>query len=47
MGGNKSLSAEEQKLFRLYGKLPSKKDILKNKLKARRFPSPPLPFTRL
>jgi hypothetical protein len=27
------LSEEEQKLFRLYGKLPSKKDILQNKLK--------------
>jgi hypothetical protein len=33
-----SLTAEEQKLFRLYGKLPSKKDILKNKLKV---PYPP------
>jgi hypothetical protein len=32
-----SLSAEEQKLFRLYGKLPSKKDILKNKLKERKY----------
>ncbi|KAF8545077.1 camp-regulated phosphoprotein/endosulfine conserved region-domain-containing protein, partial [Trichophaea hybrida] len=32
-----SLNAEEQKLFRLYGKLPSKKDILKNKLKERKY----------
>lgn len=29
----KAMTEEEQKLFRLYGKLPSKKDILKNKLK--------------
>ncbi|KAI9664452.1 MAG: hypothetical protein M1821_005898 [Bathelium mastoideum] len=28
-----SMSEEEQKLFRLYGKLPSKKDLLQNKLK--------------
>lgn len=32
-----SLSEEEQKLFRLYGKLPSKKDILSNKLKERKY----------
>jgi hypothetical protein len=29
----KSLSADEQRLFRLYGKLPNKKDLLQNKLK--------------
>lgn len=28
-----SLNEEEQKLFRLYGKLPNKKDLLQNKLK--------------
>lgn len=27
-----SLNEEEQKLFRLYGKLPNKKDILQKKL---------------
>ena len=27
------LSADEQRLFRLYGKLPNKKDLLQNKLK--------------
>jgi len=32
-----SLTEEEQKLFRLYGKLPSKKDILSNKLKERKY----------
>ncbi|RPB13684.1 Endosulfine-domain-containing protein [Morchella conica CCBAS932] len=32
-----SLTEEEQRLFRLYGKLPSKKDILKNKLKERKY----------
>ena len=32
------MSAEEAKLFRLYGKLPNKKDLLQNKLKVR--PSP-------
>ncbi|TGZ82880.1 ORC2-domain-containing protein [Ascodesmis nigricans] len=31
------MTEEEQKLFRLYGKLPSKKDILKNKLKERKY----------
>jgi len=30
-----SLSEEEQKLFRLYGKLPNRKDIVGNKLKVR------------
>lgn len=30
-----SLSADEQRLFRLYGKLPNKKDLLQNKLKVR------------
>ncbi|KAL8861244.1 MAG: hypothetical protein Q9178_002460 [Gyalolechia marmorata] len=30
----KSLNEEEQKLFRLYGKLPNKKDLLQNKLKS-------------
>ena len=29
------MSAEEAKLFRLYGKLPNKKDLLQNKLKVR------------
>lgn len=28
-----SLSEEEQKLFRLYGKLPTRKDLVGNKLK--------------
>ena len=45
---SQSLSEEEQRLFRLYGKLPSKKDILKNKLKV--FlppPTAPLHFTNL
>ncbi|WPG98574.1 Hypothetical protein R9X50_00136600 [Acrodontium crateriforme] len=32
-----SLSEEEQKLFRLYGKLPNKKDLLQNKLKERKY----------
>ena len=31
------LSEEEQKLFRLYGKLPNKKDLLQNKLKERKY----------
>jgi hypothetical protein len=31
-----SLSPDEQRLFRLYGKLPNKKDLLQNKLKVRR-----------
>ena len=30
-----SLSEEEQKMFRLYGKLPNRKDLLTNKLKVR------------
>lgn len=28
-----SLSSDEQRLFRMYGKLPNKKDLLQNKLK--------------
>lgn len=32
-----SLSAEEQRLFRLYGKLPNRKDLLQNKLKERKY----------
>ncbi|WFC99195.1 hypothetical protein MYAM1_001939 [Malassezia yamatoensis] len=32
-----SLTEEEQKLFRLYGKLPTKKDLLANKLKERKY----------
>ncbi|KAK3074729.1 hypothetical protein LTR53_002604 [Teratosphaeriaceae sp. CCFEE 6253] len=31
------LNEEEQKLFRLYGKLPNKKDLLQNKLKERKY----------
>jgi len=31
------MSAEEQKVFRLYGKLPTKKDLLQNKLKERKY----------
>jgi hypothetical protein len=30
------MSPDEAKLFRLYGKLPNKKDLLQNKLKVRR-----------
>jgi len=30
---SQSFNEEEQKLFRLYGKLPNKKDLLQNKLK--------------
>ncbi|KAL8889725.1 MAG: hypothetical protein Q9215_003022 [Flavoplaca cf. flavocitrina] len=33
----KSMNEEEQKLFRLYGKLPNKKDLLQNKLKERKY----------
>lgn len=33
----KTLSADEQRLFRLYGKLPNKKDLLQNKLKERKY----------
>jgi hypothetical protein len=29
------MSEQEAKLFRLYGKLPNKKDLLQNKLKVR------------
>ncbi|MCJ1403160.1 hypothetical protein MMC11_006383 [Xylographa trunciseda] len=32
-----SLNAEEQKLFRLYGKLPNRNDLLQNKLKERKY----------
>lgn len=32
------LSADEARLFRLYGKLPNKKDLLQNKLKVSEFP---------
>lgn len=32
-----SLSEEEQKVFRMYGKLPNKKDLLQNKLKERKY----------
>jgi hypothetical protein len=32
-----TLTEEEQKLFRLYGKLPNKKDLLQNKLKERKY----------
>lgn len=32
-----SLSEEEQKLFRLYGKLPNKKDLLGKKLQERKY----------
>jgi len=31
------MTAEEAKLFRLYGKLPNKKDLLQNKLKERKY----------
>ncbi|RMD39881.1 hypothetical protein DV735_g5246, partial [Chaetothyriales sp. CBS 134920] len=31
------LSPEEQNLFRLYGKVPNKKDLLQNKLKERKY----------
>ena len=32
-----SLSEEEQNLFRLYGKLPNRKDLLANRLKERKY----------
>ncbi|EDP43154.1 hypothetical protein MGL_2750 [Malassezia globosa CBS 7966] len=32
-----SLTEEEQKLFRLYGKLPNRKDLVANKLKERKY----------
>lgn len=32
-----SLSPEEQRLLRLYGKMPNKKDVLQNKLKERKY----------
>jgi len=31
------LTADEQRLFRLYGKLPNTKDLLQNKLKERKY----------
>jgi len=31
------LSPDEQRLFRLYGKVPNKKDLLQNKLKERKY----------
>jgi len=31
------LSPDEQRLFKLYGKLPNKKDLLQNKLKERKY----------
>ncbi|KAI2485308.1 Endosulphine family protein [Pyrenophora tritici-repentis] len=31
------MSEQEAKLFRLYGKLPNKKDLLQNKLKERKY----------
>ncbi|KAI9727148.1 MAG: hypothetical protein M1828_007349 [Chrysothrix sp. TS-e1954] len=42
-----SLTPEEQKLFRLYGKLPNKKDLLQNKLKVTPLPSPSPPLPAL
>jgi hypothetical protein len=36
------MSADEARLFRLYGKLPNKKDLLQNKLKVRLEPHPNL-----
>lgn len=35
--GFQSLSEEEQKLFRLYGKLPNKKDLFSKKLQERKY----------
>ncbi|EEH16534.1 hypothetical protein PABG_06621 [Paracoccidioides brasiliensis Pb03] len=32
-----ALSPDEQRLFRLYGKMPTKKDLLQNKLKERKY----------
>ena len=40
LGHMESLNEEEQKVFRLYGKLPNKKDLLQNKLKVRLPPHP-------
>ncbi|KAJ5995812.1 cAMP-regulated phosphoprotein family protein Igo1 [Penicillium waksmanii] len=31
------MSEDEQRLFRLYGKMPNKKDLLQNKLKERKY----------
>ncbi|KAL1957885.1 hypothetical protein VTO42DRAFT_5450 [Malbranchea cinnamomea] len=33
----KSLSPDEQRLLRMYGKIPNKKDLLQNKLKERKY----------
>lgn len=41
------MSEEEQKLFRLYGKLPNKKDLLQNKLKVSIPKWPPFLVPRL
>ncbi|CAI7588059.1 unnamed protein product [Penicillium pancosmium] len=32
-----AMSSDEQRLFRLYGKMPNKKDLLQNKLKERKY----------
>jgi len=37
MDGERQLNEEEQKLLKLYGRLPSKKKILGNKLQDRKF----------
>ena len=34
---SQALSEEEQKLFRLYGKLPNKKDLFSKKLQERKY----------
>ena len=39
--GEQQMSEQEAKLFRLYGKLPNKKDLLQNKLKVCRVARPP------
>jgi hypothetical protein len=42
-----AMSPDEQRLFRMYGKLPDKKNLLQNKLKVYTpLTSQPLPFTR-
>ena len=38
------MTADEQRLFRLYGKLPNRKDLLQNKLKV---PFPSIRFSSL
>jgi hypothetical protein len=40
------MSADEARLFRLYGKLPNKKDLLQNKLKVRFQPLCTTPLIR-